>query len=107
MLRASNVHVYTMRDVDKHGIAKVIEMAMHAIDPNKRSPFHLSLDIDSVDPQFAPGTGTCARGGLTYREVHYICEEMALTKRLVSMDLVEINPGLDKAPPKADGAAMH
>merc|ERR1712100_718660 len=62
---------------------------------NKRSPFHLSLDIDSVDPFFAPGTGTCARGGLTYREIHYVCEELALTRRLVSMDLVEVNPGLD------------
>ena len=79
-------------------------MAMHAIDPNKRSPFHLSLDIDSVDPHFAPGTGTCARGGLTYREAHYICEELALTDRLVGLDLVEVNPLLD-GPPAA--ARMH
>ena len=63
MLRDSNVHVYTMRDVDKYGIARVIEMAMRGIDPNGRLPIHLSLDVDSVDPQFAPGTGTCARGG--------------------------------------------
>jgi arginase len=62
-LKRSNVHVFTMRDVDKHGIARVIEMAMKGIDPNGRRPLHLSLDIDSVDPAFAPGTGTCARGG--------------------------------------------
>lgn len=68
-----------MRDVDKHGIAKVIETAISAIDPNGRRPLHLSLDIDGVDPHFAPGTGTCARGGLTYREIHYVCEELALT----------------------------
>ena len=105
MLRKSNVHVYTMRDVDKHGIAKVIEMAMLAIDPNRRNPFHLSLDIDSVDPYFAPGTGTCARGGLTYREIHYICEELAESGRLVGMDLVEVNPGLEPHPPP--GGAMH
>jgi hypothetical protein len=49
--------------VDKHGIAKVIEMALLAIDPNGRRPLHLSLDIDGIDPHFAPGTGTCARGG--------------------------------------------
>eukprot|EP00308_Calcidiscus_leptoporus_P016594 CAMPEP_0119351570 /NCGR_PEP_ID=MMETSP1334-20130426/867_1 /TAXON_ID=127549 /ORGANISM="Calcidiscus leptoporus, Strain RCC1130" /LENGTH=393 /DNA_ID=CAMNT_0007364407 /DNA_START=39 /DNA_END=1220 /DNA_ORIENTATION=+ len=104
MLKESNVAVYTMRDIDKHGIAKVIEMAIAAIDPNSNRPLHLSLDIDAVDPHFAPGTGTCARGGLTYREIHYVCEEMALTNRLVGMDLVEVNPSLD--PPPA-GAAMH
>jgi len=143
MLRASNVHVFTMREVDKYGIAKasgaprtltgglrycdrairlhdgreakrglpyllalilgparlqVIEMALSAIDPNKRRPLHLSLDIDGVDPHFAPGTGTAARGGLAYREIHYVCEELAETNRLVGMDLVEINPGLDAAP---------
>ena len=98
MLRNSNVHCYTMREVDKHGIAKVIEMAIAAIDPNGRRPLHLSLDIDAVDPHFAPGTGTCARGGLGYREIHYICEELAETRRLVSMDLVEVNPALDVPP---------
>jgi arginase len=113
MLRGSDCHIYTMRDVDKLGIAAVIERVIKSIDPNGNRPLHLSFDVDSVDPQFAPGTGTCARGGLTYRECHYICEELALTKRLVSMDLVEINPGLDKAPPPSassagsDGGAMH
>ena len=104
MLRNSHVHTYTMRDVDKYGIAKVIEMALQAIDPNGRCPMHLSLDIDAVDPHYAPGTGTAARGGLTYREIHYICEEMAETGRLVGMDLVEVNPGLDPAP---SGEKMH
>ena len=61
-----------------------------AIDPNGRRPLHLSLDIDAVDPHVAPGTGTCARGGLGYREIHYVCEELAETQRLVSMDLVEV-----------------
>jgi len=101
-LKQSNVHVFTMRDVDKHGIARVIEMAMQGIDPNSRRPIHLSLDIDSVDPAFAPGTGTCARGGLTYREIHYVCEELALSKRLVGMDLVEVNPALESVPPPAE-----
>lgn len=104
LLRESNVHVYTMREVDKHGISKVIEMALSAIDPNNRRPLHLSLDVDGVDPHFAPGTGTCARGGLTYREIHYVCEELALTNRLVSMDLVEVNPVLDPVP---EGNPMH
>lgn len=106
MLRASGVRVFTMRDVDKLGIARVIEMAIEAVGPALDCPLHLSLDIDSVDPHFAPGTGTAARGGLDYREVHYICEELALTRRLVSMDLVEVNPGLDLPPPLED-ASMH
>lgn len=101
-LRASNVHVFTMRDVDKHGIARVVEMAMNGIDPNGRRPLHLSLDIDSVDPAFAPGTGTCARGGLSYREIHYVCEELAESRRLVGMDLVEVNPTLERAPPPTE-----
>jgi len=122
MLRRSGVRVFTMRDVDKHGIARVIEMAIEAVGPTMDCPLHLSLDVDSVDPHFAPGTGTCARGGLDYREIHYICEELALTRRLVSMDLVEVNPGLDPPPPAprvheeadgehinggADGPSMH
>ena len=72
-MRQSGVRVYTMRDVDKHGIARVIEMAIEAVGSNLDCPLHLSLDIDSVDPHFAPGTGTAARGGLSYREIHYIC----------------------------------
>ena len=106
MVRASAVTAFTMRDVDKHGIATVVERAVAAVSgPHGDAPLHLSLDIDGVDPHFAPGTGTCARGGLTYREVHYICEEVSLTRRCVSMDLVEINPALD--PPAPKGAAMH
>jgi len=116
MLRASGVRVFTMRDVDKHGISRVIEMAIEAVGPSMDCPLHLSLDIDSIDPHYAPGTGTAARGGLTYREIHYICEECALTRRLVSMDLVEVNPGLDPPPAKPEseeddhhssGGAMH
>jgi len=105
LLRRSAVSVFTMRDIDKYGIAKVCEMAIKAISgPDGSSPIHLSLDIDGVDPHFAPGTGTAARGGLSYREIHYICEECAVTKRLVSMDLVELNPALDTKPHEE---AMH
>ena len=107
MLRASGVRVFTMRDVDKHGIARVIEMAIEAVGPSHDTPLHLSLDIDAIDPQYAPGTGTAARGGLTYREIHYICEECALSGRLVSMDLVEVNPGIDPPPMLESSAADH
>ncbi|CAD7933259.1 unnamed protein product [Amoebophrya sp. A25] len=95
LMRNSDLHFFTMRDVDERGIANVVKQALERIDPNKRRPIHLSFDIDGCDPSIAPGTGTCARGGLSYREAHYICEELALTRRLVSMDLVEINPVID------------
>eukprot|EP00397_Hematodinium_sp_SG-2012_P028784 GEMP01030342.1.p1 GENE.GEMP01030342.1~~GEMP01030342.1.p1 ORF type:complete len:389 (+),score=77.40 GEMP01030342.1:84-1250(+) len=106
LLRKSGIHVYTMRDVDRLGIATCIQEALTRIDPNCIRPLHLSVDIDAVDPQYAPGTGTLARGGLSYREVHYICEEMALTNRLVSMDLVEVNPALDP-PAQIPAHGMH
>ena len=59
---------------------RLAKKALQGIDPNARRPLHVSLDIDSVDPAFAPGTGTCARGGLTYREIHYVCEELATSR---------------------------
>ncbi len=100
LLMHSDIHVFSMREVDELGLKACIERAIQGVDPSGRRPIHLSLDVDAVDPSVAPGTGTRARGGLSYREIHYICEEIALTGRLVSMDLVEVNPGLD--PPLCD-----
>jgi len=97
LLRACGVHVFTMQDIDRYGIGPIMEMALERIDPKGRRPLHLSFDIDSCDPTIAPGTGTKARGGLSYREAHYICERLACTHRLGSMDLVEVNPELDQA----------
>merc|ERR1719498_945603 len=98
MLQDSGVHVYTMQDVDRHGIAGVLDMALSRIDPYRNRPLHCTFDIDSIDPIAAPGTGTLARGGLSYRESHFICEEMAATGRLVGLDLVEVNPLIDSIP---------
>jgi arginase len=94
LLRESGIKVYTMMEVDRYGIGRVMEMALHSINPYGRRPLHLSLDIDALDPYIAPSTGTKARGGLTYREAHFIAEELAFTGLLGSMDLVEINPRL-------------
>jgi len=96
LLRNSHVHVFCMQDIDRHGIGAVMEMALQRVDPKNRRPLHLSFDIDSCDPVIAPGTGTKARGGLSYREAHYICERLAMTRRLGSMDIVEVNPALDE-----------
>jgi arginase len=84
-----------MAAIDRYGIGPVMERAMAAINPDSLLEYHVSFDIDAMDPKEAPGTGTTSRGGLTYREGHTILEMLAATNRLGSMDLVEINPELD------------
>eukprot|EP00916_Digyalum_oweni_P021458 GHVL01035640.1.p1 GENE.GHVL01035640.1~~GHVL01035640.1.p1 ORF type:complete len:290 (+),score=42.37 GHVL01035640.1:253-1122(+) len=96
LLQKSFVHVFTMTDVDRYGIGEVMRRAIEGTNPNLDIPFHLSLDIDGLDPMVAPGTGTKARGGLSFREARYICEALSETDVLASMDLVEINPDLDE-----------
>lgn len=96
-IRALGIKAYTMHEVDKYGIGKVMEMVLdHLMDRNER-PLHLSFDIDAVDPLYAPSTGTRVAGGLSYREAYYICEEVARSGCLASMDLVEVNPTLTTA----------
>merc|ERR1719446_1031391 len=95
MLRESGVAVFTMHDIDRYGIGTVMDMALHRINPHSNRPIHLEFDIDGCDPSIAPGTGTCSRGGLNFREAHYICEKLAMTNNLVSMSMVEINPDMD------------
>jgi len=96
LLKDSGLHVFTMQDIDRHGIGSVMEMALERIDRKGVRPLHLSFDIDACDPTCAPGTGTLARGGLSYREAHYVCERLAATARLGSMDMVEVNIDLDE-----------
>eukprot|EP00440_Ansanella_granifera_P061940 gb/GFBE01067156.1/.p1 GENE.gb/GFBE01067156.1/~~gb/GFBE01067156.1/.p1 ORF type:complete len:505 (+),score=98.91 gb/GFBE01067156.1/:1-1515(+) len=98
IVKNSGLHVFTMSDIDCFGIGQVMEMALACVDHAGNRPLHLSFDVDGCDPAVAPGTGTRAQGGLSYREAHYICERLAETKRLVSMDLVEVNPALDGEP---------
>ena len=96
LLKATGVQVYTMSAIDRYGIGPIMERAMAAVNPTGKLGYHVSFDIDAIDPQEAPGTGTTARGGLTYREGHTIVEMLAATDKLGSMDLVEINPELDR-----------
>jgi arginase len=93
-LRSLNCTCYSMSHVDKYGIGKLMEMAMEKLGHN--SPIHMSFDIDSCDPIEAPSTGTTVRGGLSYREAHYVCEAVSESGRLASMDIVEVNPMLSK-----------
>jgi arginase len=94
MLRQSNIKVYTMRDIDEQGMSAVINKTMDRL--AHLDNIHVSLDVDSLDPQIAPGVGTPVPGGLTYREAHLMMETIADSEKLSSMDIVEINPMLDR-----------
>ncbi|HZT96865.1 MAG TPA: arginase [Chloroflexota bacterium] len=93
LLRSSGVNVFTMSDIDRLGMATVMSQAIEAT--NRPDGMHLSLDLDVVDPLEAPGVGTPVPGGLSYREAHLAMELAAASTRLVSMDVVEVNPILD------------
>jgi arginase len=95
LLRKNNVTVFTMSDIDRRGIADVMQQAL-VIAGQGNDGIHLSLDMDVLDPQEAPGVGTPVRGGLTYREAQLAMEMIADTGRLVAMDVVEVNPILDR-----------
>lgn len=94
ILRDNKIKAFSMHEVDKYGIGKVVEMALDHVNPNRDRPIHLSFDVDALDPSVAPSTGTPVRGGLTFREGHYICEAIHETGLLVAMDLMEVNPSL-------------
>lgn len=94
ILKENNIKTFTMHHVDKHGIGKVMELALQYINPSRDRPLHLSFDVDALDPTVAPSTGTPVRGGLTFREGHYITEVVAETGCLVALDIMEVNPSL-------------
>ena len=93
-IRAAGVHVFTMKDIDRDGIAKVAERAI-AVATAGTGGVHVSFDLDVCDPTIAPGVGTPVKGGLDYREAHMIMEMLADSRRIVALDLVEVNPTLD------------
>jgi arginase len=95
LLRTHHIHVFTMSDIDHRGISDVMRQAL-AIAGKANDGIHLSLDMDALDPEHAPGVGTPVRGGLTYREAHLAMELIADSGRLVAMDIVEVNPILDR-----------
>ncbi|KAL3413755.1 arginase [Aspergillus fumigatus] len=94
LLREHGIKAFSMHDIDRHGIGRVVEMALAHI--GNDTPIHLSFDVDALDPQWAPSTGTPVRGGLTLREGDFICECVHETGNLIAMDLVEVNPSLDE-----------
>jgi arginase len=94
LVRDSGVHVFTMTDLDRHGMAEIAERAL-AIAGRGTAGIHVSFDMDVCDPSIAPGVGTAVRGGISFREAHLLMELVADSGLLTSLDLVEINPILD------------
>jgi arginase len=95
-VQRSGVHAFTMRDVDERGMRSVIQQAID-VASDGTAGIHLSLDMDAVDPDEAPGVGTPVRGGITYREAHLAMETLGDTGLLASMEVVEVNPVIDEA----------
>ncbi len=91
----SGVRAYTMTEIDERRCAVCVKEAIARV-TDGTAGFHLSFDLDGVDPRHAPGVGTPVPGGLTYREAHLICEEAARSGKLLSMDMVELNPTIDE-----------
>jgi len=100
-VRDSGVRAFTMRDIDERGLRSVMDEAIR-LARDGAAGFHLSLDMDFVDPQDAPGVGTPVRGGATYREAHLAMEMICDSGGMVSMEVVEVNPVIDEVNRTAD-----
>ena len=94
LIKELDVRVFTMNDLDRMGVERVLTEALEFL--ADASFLHVSLDLDAVDPMFAPGVGTPVRGGLSYREAHLALELVAESGRLDSLEVVEVNPILDR-----------
>ena len=93
-MREAGIHVFTMKDIDRSGIAEVMERAIELASRDTLG-VHVSFDLDACDPSVAPGVGTPVKGGLDYREAHMVMEMLADSGTLAALDLVEVNPTLD------------
>ncbi len=88
-----NINVFTMREIDELGVSEVARRVLQHFE--RYEHIHVSLDLDSCDPTIAPGVGTPVRGGLSYREAHLLMETLADSKKVRTVDVVEVNPILD------------
>lgn len=93
-LKASGIRVITMRELDERGMSAVMDEAMW-LASRRTAGFHVTMDMDFVDPDFAPGVGTPVPGGPTYRESHLAMEKVADSGKMLSFELTEVNPVLD------------
>lgn len=94
IVKESGIHAFTMRDIDEYGMAAVAVKALQAV-TDGTAGFHISFDVDGCDPSVIPGSGTLVPGGVSFREAHLLLEYCADSGRLVSMEVVELNPFMD------------
>jgi arginase len=92
----SGVRVFTMTEIDEKGMHRVMEEALPLLTASTAG-FHVSFDMDGIDPNYAPGVGTAVPGGLTYREAHLLAEMCARSGKVTSAEVMEVNPVLDEA----------
>jgi len=95
MVREIGVRAFTMREIDERGMHAVLDEAISIVSAGTAG-FHLSLDMDFLDPEYAPGVGTPVRGGATYREAHLAMEIACDSARMLSIEVVEVNPVIDE-----------
>jgi arginase len=95
-VQKAGVHAYTMRDIDERGLRAVVQEALEFANDGTEG-FHLSFDMDSVEPHEAPGVGTPVKGGMTYREAHLAMENICDCDRMLGLEVVEVNPVIDEA----------
>lgn len=100
-IRKAGVEVFTMRDIDERGMRVVMEEALRMAGRGTAG-YHVSLDMDWIDPEDAPGVGTPVWGGATYREAHLAMEIISDHGRMLSMEIVEVNPVIDEHNQTAD-----
>jgi len=100
-IRKAGIEVFTMRDIDERGMRAIMEEALR-LAGRDTAGYHVSLDMDWIDPEDAPGVGTPVRGGATYREAHLAMEIIADHARMLSFEIVEVNPVIDEHNQTAD-----
>lgn len=103
IVRESGIKVFTMRDIDDLGMTAVCKESVEIVTKGTAG-FHISFDVDGCDPSVMPGSGTLVPGGISFREAHQLLEYCADTNRMTSMDVVELNPFLDKKNVSAERA---
>ena len=96
IIRESGIHAYTMREIDERGMASIAREIIDVVTTGTAG-FHVSFDVDGCDPAVIPGSGTLVPGGINFREAHLLLEHCADSEKMVSMEVVELNPFLDQA----------
>jgi arginase len=94
IVKASGIHAYTMRDVDERGMRAIMQESI-GFASDGTAGFHVSFDLDGMDPRDVPGTGTPVKGGISWREANLLMEMVSDSGKMTSLEVTELNPILD------------